>query len=106
MKKNDRPSLALGEPPGALKNRIERVPKGWFLLFLLMHVAVRSDGSVERIRVVRSSGHKLLDDAAVRIVRLSAPFAPFPPEIRKQVDVLDITRTWQFLDSGTLFSSK
>jgi protein TonB len=73
---------------------------------LLMHVAVRADGSVERIRVVRSSGHKLLDDAAVRIVRMSAPFSPFPPEIRKQVDVLDITRTWQFLDGDTLFSSK
>jgi protein TonB len=72
---------------------------------LLMHVAVRADGSVEQIRVVRSSGHRLLDDAAVRIVRLSAPFAPFPPEIRKNVDVLDITRTWQFLDGGTLFSS-
>jgi protein TonB len=73
---------------------------------LLMHVAVRADGSVERIRVVRSSGHKLLDDAAVRIVRMSSPFAPFPPEIRKHVDVLDITRTWQFLDGNTLFSSK
>jgi protein TonB len=73
---------------------------------LLMHVAVRADGSVERIRVVRSSGHKLLDDAAVRIVRLSAPFAPFPPEIRKEVDVLDITRTWQFLDGDSLFSSR
>lgn len=73
---------------------------------LLMHVAVRADGSVERIRVVRSSGHKLLDDAAMRIVRLSSPFAPFPPEIRKEVDVLDITRTWQFLDGGTLFSSR
>ena len=72
---------------------------------LLMHVAVRADGSVERIRVVRSSGHKLLDDAAVRIVRMAAPFAPFPPEIRKEVDVLDITRTWQFLDGNTLFSS-
>ncbi len=72
---------------------------------LLMHVAVRADGSVERIRVVRSSGHKLLDDAAVRIVRLSAPFAPLPPEIRQEVDVLDITRTWQFLDGNTLFSS-
>ena len=72
---------------------------------LLMHVAVRVDGSVERIRIVRSSGHKLLDDAAVRIVRMSAPFAPFPPEIRKNVDVLDITRTWQFLDGDTLFSS-
>ncbi|MDJ0738928.1 MAG: energy transducer TonB [Gammaproteobacteria bacterium] len=73
---------------------------------LLMHVAVRADGSVERIRVVRSSGHKLLDDAAVRIVRMSAPFSPFPPEIRKEVDVLDITRTWQFLDGNTLFSSR
>lgn len=73
---------------------------------LLMHVAVRADGSVERIRVVRSSGHKLLDDAAVRIVRMAAPFAPFPPEIRKNVDVLDITRTWQFLDGNTLFSSR
>ena len=73
---------------------------------LLMHVAVRADGSVERIRVVRSSGHKLLDDAAVRIVRMAAPFAPFPPGIRKNVDVLDITRTWQFLDGDTLFSSR
>ena len=73
---------------------------------LLMHVAVRVDGSVERIRIVRSSGHKILDDAAVRIVRMSAPFAPFPANIREEVDVLDITRTWQFLDGGTLFSSK
>lgn len=73
---------------------------------LLMHVAVRSDGSIERIQIRRSSGHKLLDDAAVRIVRMSAPFAPFPPEIREEVDVLDITRTWQFLDGNTLFSSR
>jgi protein TonB len=73
---------------------------------LLMHVAVRADGSVEKIRIRRSSGHKLLDDAAVRIVRMAAPFAPFPPEIREEVDVLDITRTWQFLDGNTLFSSR
>jgi protein TonB len=73
---------------------------------LLMHVAVRADGSVEQIRVVRSSGHKLLDDAAVRIVRMAAPFSPFPPEIRDEVDVLDITRTWQFLDGNSLFSSR
>ena len=72
---------------------------------LILHVAVRADGSIERIRVRRSSGHKLLDDAAVRIVRMSAPFAPFPPEIREEIDVLDITRTWQFLDGKTLFSS-
>ena len=67
---------------------------------LVLHVAVRADGSVERVRVLHSSGHKLLDDAAVRIVRMSAPFSPFPEEIRKETDILDITRTWQFLRSG------
>ncbi len=73
---------------------------------LLLHVAVRADGSVAEIQVLRSSGHKILDDAAVRIVRLAAPFAPFPEEIRKEVDILDITRTWQFLSNNRLFSSK
>lgn len=71
---------------------------------LLLHVAVKADGSVQTIRVVHSSGHKILDDAAIRIVRLAAPFSPFPPEIRKQVDILDITRTWQFLHDNKLFS--
>ncbi len=67
---------------------------------LVLHVAVRADGSVERVRVLHSSGHKILDDSAVRIVRMSAPFSPFPEEIRKETDILDITRTWQFLRSG------
>ncbi len=67
---------------------------------LVLHVAVRADGSVERVRVLHSSGHKILDDAAVRIVRMSAPYSPFPEEIRKETDILDITRTWQFLRSG------
>lgn len=63
---------------------------------LILHVAVRADGSLEGIRVVRSSGHEVLDQAAVRIVELAAPFAPFPPNIKQETDVLDITRTWQF----------
>ena len=42
------------------------------------------------------SGHKVLDDAAVRIVQLAAPYAPFPPEMAKSTDVLEIIRTWQF----------
>jgi len=71
---------------------------------LMLHVALKADGSVQTIRVVHSSGHKILDDAAIRIVRLAAPFSPFPPEIRKQVDILDITRTWQFLNDNKLFS--
>lgn len=63
---------------------------------LVLSVDILADGSVDQIRVLRSSGHDLLDEAAVRIVRLSAPFAPLPPEITEQVDILTITRTWQF----------
>lgn len=69
---------------------------------LILHVAVRADGSVERIRVVRSSGHALLDEAAIHIVELAAPFSPFPPDIAAETDVLDIVRTWQFLRGGVL----
>ena len=72
---------------------------------LVLHVAVRADGSIEQIRVLNPSGHKILDDAAKRIVRLSAPFAPFPPNIREEVDVLDITRTWQFRSGNRLFAN-
>ncbi len=67
---------------------------------LVMSVDVQQDGSVTDIQVLRSSGHEVLDEAAVRIVRLSAPFAPLPDSIREEVDVLTITRTWQFSRSG------
>ncbi len=63
---------------------------------LVLSVDVLADGSVDHIRVLRSSGYDILDEAAVRIVRLSAPFAPLSPEIREEVDILTITRTWQF----------
>lgn len=72
---------------------------------LVLHVAVRANGTIEQVQILRSSGHKVLDDAAKRIVRLAAPYAPFPPSIRKDVDVLDITRTWQFSNSNSLFST-
>lgn len=67
-------------------------------------VSVRADGSVEQISVRYSSGSQVIDDAAVRIVRMAAPFSPFPEEIRKETDILDIVRTWQFLGSGRLES--
>jgi len=69
---------------------------------LVLSVDVLEDGSVGRIRVLRSSGHDVLDEAAVRIVRLSSPFAPLPEDIRREVDVLTITRTWQFSSAGVL----
>lgn len=63
---------------------------------LIMEVIINLDGSVRDIIVLRSSGRKLLDDAALAIVRRAAPFAPLPAEMRKDTDVLSITRTWRF----------
>jgi periplasmic protein TonB len=59
-------------------------------------VAIKADGEVENVEVNRSSGHKVLDQAAIRIVRLAAPFERFPDAIRKDTDILHITRTWTF----------
>jgi len=64
---------------------------------LILDVALNVDGTISKIRVSRSSGHKMLDNAAIKIVRLAAPFAPFPKEIRKDYDVLHVIRTWKFL---------
>ena len=63
---------------------------------LTLTVAIRADGSVENIEINRSSGQKILDAAAIRIVNLAAPYAPFPPDVRKDTDILSITRTWSF----------
>jgi protein TonB len=70
---------------------------------LVLSVDVLADGSVEQIRVLRSSGYDILDEAAVRIVRLSSPFSPLPEEITREVDVLTITRTWQFSSQSGLY---
>jgi protein TonB len=66
---------------------------------LLLSVTIRADGTVEKVSVHRSSGHALLDEAAVRIVKLAAPYAPFPPAIRKDTDIIEITRTWAFTNA-------
>lgn len=72
---------------------------------LRMTVSIRADGSVESIEINKSSGFKVLDDAARRIVELGAPYAPFPDNIRKDTDILGITRTWTFTREDTLGSS-
>lgn len=66
---------------------------------LVMSVSIRADGSLASVEIDRPSGSKILDTAAQNIVHLAAPFAPFPPEIRKEGDVLVITRTWTFTRS-------
>jgi protein TonB len=63
---------------------------------LRLTVTIRPDGSVESIELDRSSGLKVLDAAAFKIVRMATPFAAFPPDIKRDTDLLVITRTWFF----------
>ncbi len=71
---------------------------------LQLTVAIKTNGEVEDIKVERSSGSKTLDQAAKRIVMLSAPFDVFPKEIKHDTDILHITRTWIFGRDDTLTS--
>ncbi|UZE96540.1 TonB family protein [Alkalimarinus alittae] len=59
-------------------------------------IAIRSDGTLRDINVLESSGNNVLDDKALKIVRMAAPFPPFPEEVRKERDELEIIRTLQF----------
>lgn len=72
---------------------------------LVLDVIINPDGTVKDVTVLRSSGQKLLDDAAIRIVNLAAPFAPLPQEIRKEADLLHIIRTWEFMSGNQLSTS-
>jgi len=71
---------------------------------LRLTVSINSDGTVAGLELERSSGHKILDAAAQRIVRLAAPYAKFPPDIRNETDILVITRTWHFARGDKVFS--
>jgi len=68
---------------------------------VVISVAVRRDGSVESTRIIQSSHIPMLDNAALRIVKLSAPFAPLP-KTQDDPDILHVTRTWQFMPGGEL----
>lgn len=63
---------------------------------LVMTVHIRSDGSVEKVEIDRSSGHRLLDAAARRAIDLAAPFPPLPAAVRKDWDILSISRTFNY----------
>ena len=65
---------------------------------LVVTVSINSDGTLAGLRIDKSSGHKDIDDAVRRIVEMSAPFAVFPPDLKRSYDVVDITRTWSFLE--------
>jgi len=68
---------------------------------LVISVAVRRDGSIEDTKIIQSSNIPMLDDAALRIVQLSEPFGPLP-KTKEDIDILHVTRTWQFMPGGEL----
>ena len=71
---------------------------------LLLTVGIRSDGTLESVALDRTSGQKILDVAAKKIVEIASPFAPFPLDIQRDTDILYITRTWTFAPGDSLIS--
>ena len=69
-------------------------------------VAIRLDGHVENFRIMESSGSPVLDAAAEKIIKLAAPFDPFPEEISLETDILEIVRTWRFHEGISLKAFK
>ena len=69
-----------------------------------MLVAIRPDGTLENVEILQSSGESVLDQAAIEIVNMAAPFEPFPEAMRAEADILEIIRTWRFHEGNSLTS--
>ena len=69
---------------------------------LTLKVAINRNGTIHQVIIMNSSGSKLLDDAAVRIVRLAAPFNPLTEEMKKDTDILEIIRIWRFQEDHSV----
>lgn len=86
----------LNYPEAAKRNRLYGT--------LVLTVNIFADGNLESVQVERSSGSRVLDQAAINIVEMAAPFARFPESMRRKVDILGITRSWSFTRSDQLTS--
>jgi len=95
----------------AWRNKVERVGNAYYpqeakarKLFgeLRLKVSLNQNGRVLDVKLLKSSGSSILDNAAKDIVRKAAPFDVFPNDIRKHADQLDIIRTWRFEPSGRI----
>ena len=69
-----------------------------------MDVVINSEGELVEYALRRSSGYKVLDDAARRIVKLAAPYSAFPEPLKRDTDVIHITRSWVFESSNRLIT--
>ncbi|MDO9450324.1 MAG: TonB family protein [Rugosibacter sp.] len=72
---------------------------------LVLTVVIKNDGALDRVEINRSSGQKVLDQAAVRIVKMAAPYSSFPESIRRDTDIIEITRTWTFTRQDELHAN-
>ena len=70
---------------------------------LVLNVSIKADGSLDAVEVQRSSGYPILDRAAERIVKMASPYASFPANIKRDTDIIIITRTWTFAPGDRLF---
>jgi protein TonB len=84
------------------RNYPEAATKAGFSATLIMEVEINSEGEIENMRITQSSGNPELDEAAKKIVRMSAPFPPLPLALRNELDILKITRVWKFTDESGL----
>ena len=92
------------------RRKVERVgtlnypeeAKGKLYGTLVLSVTIKSDGEVDKVEINRSSGQRILDDAARRIVTMAGPYAVFPADIRRDTDLLIITRSWSFTRGNSL----
>ncbi len=71
---------------------------------LLVYVSIKSDGTLENVELRRSSGHRILDEAALRVVRMAAPYASFPAALKRDTDIIGFARTWVFTRADQLQS--
>ena len=71
---------------------------------LILDVVINADGKLLKTDLRQSSGHQILDDAAKRIVQLAAPFSAFSKKLRKEADVIHITRSWEFLNNSRILT--
>lgn len=78
--------------------------KGKLYGSLQLYVEIGKDGKLESVEVRRSSGYKILDQAAVRVVRMAAPYASFPAALKAKTDVIGFARTWVFTKSDQIRS--
>lgn len=78
--------------------------RGKFYGSLTVYIEISSAGELLRAEIQRSSGQKVLDEAALRILRLASPFGQFPAELKKQMDILAFARVWTFTQGDQLKS--